>query len=197
MTFSRPDAEIAGFLTRRIAQLSANTTAAQADRARLRRGVGKQPGEIPDLWALTLDGPSEHYQGEQSTRMENAIYITLTLFAVHQQSKATSMHRSSDGDQRYTMGWAGRHLTYATKRESAVRRHMDALTTASTPAELAHHAKSLISQFRSESIPLDYVQFGVDLYRLQDPRTAPRVLLSWGRDFVANSKSVESSTEGA
>lgn len=193
-----PNAEITQFLTKRLAQLSTGSPGARADLARLRRGIGKKPGEIPELWALTLDGPNEKYQGAEATRMENAIYTALTLFALHQQSRPTSVHKPSKEDARYTMGWAARKLVDSGSSEKAVQRHLNALTTAPTMSELAHHSKSLISQYRSANIALDYVQLAIDFYWLQNPRTAQRVLLSWGRDFVANKNNPsEQTTEGA
>ena len=66
--------------------------------ARLRRGVGKAPGELPELWGVLFEGfPDKWMSGSgQATRSEWAAYIALTLFALHQQSKdpkTAPMHR--------------------------------------------------------------------------------------------------------
>ncbi|MGX8705903.1 MAG: type I-E CRISPR-associated protein Cse2/CasB, partial [bacterium] len=59
----------------------------KATLAELRRGVGREPGEIPALWGMLLEDMPEDMQGRgtRASRQEMAIYMVLTLFAVHQQ----------------------------------------------------------------------------------------------------------------
>ena len=54
--------------------------------AELRRGVGKKPGDIPQLWGYFLqDMPEEFFGNKEPSKAEWAIYTALTLFALHQQ----------------------------------------------------------------------------------------------------------------
>lgn len=64
--------------------------------ARLRRGVGKQVGAMPDLWQYTLEGiPGPDAPDDAPpTRVEQAVYTALTLFAVHQQSRREEIGRA-------------------------------------------------------------------------------------------------------
>ena len=56
--------------------------------AELRRGIGKIPGEVPQLWGYFLDSmPEEFYGDNEPSRAEWAVYTSLTLFALHQQGK--------------------------------------------------------------------------------------------------------------
>ena len=77
----------------------------RATLAQLRRGVGRTPGEIPDLWGILLQDMPEDMQGHGSTAsyQEIAIYTALTLFAVHQQGwdpRSQPMHRRNNNPHR-------------------------------------------------------------------------------------------------
>jgi CRISPR system Cascade subunit CasB len=72
----------------RIAE-SKNESAVKATLARLRRGIGKTPGSLPDLWEITLSDLPEALQGigEEPTHGEWAVHTALTLYALHQQGR--------------------------------------------------------------------------------------------------------------
>lgn len=151
---------------------------ALATLARLRRGVGREPGDVPDLWQYTLDGlPEQPGVGDAATRQERAVHTALTLFALHQQSRAEHMHTPGR-----SLGTAVRRLARRAGSEVAVRRRFEALGTAETFSEVVHHARGLITQLRTHRIPLDYGAFTDDLIRLQT-RAAHQVRLQWGRDY--------------
>jgi CRISPR system Cascade subunit CasB len=153
--------------------------AAVAALAQLRRGVGKPVGAIADLWQLTLEGvPLPPRYGDEATINERATHTALTLYALHQQSRSEPMHRPGQ-----SIGAAARILARCTTSPEATRRRFEALGTASTFEEVAHHARGLISQFRTHGIPLDYGRFADQLVGLLHPASADRVRLSWGRDF--------------
>lgn len=58
----------------------------RAELAELRRGVGRQPGELPALWGSFLAEMSEELRGTDGpSKAEWAIYLALTLYALHQQ----------------------------------------------------------------------------------------------------------------
>lgn len=163
------------------AQVSA-TAAAQL--AQLRRGVGREPGAIPALWAMTFEGLESHTLSDEPTREENAVHHALTLFAVHQQSRPVSMHDAS-----VPFGAAVRRLASATAladrdlHESATYHRFTMLATAATLTELSHHARGLVGQLRQHSIPLDYAGLADDLAVIQRPGRAAAVRRRWARDF--------------
>ena len=55
--------------------------------ANLRRGVGRVPGDLPELWGSFLLGMPQELQSinGEPTRAEWSIYLALTLYAMHQQ----------------------------------------------------------------------------------------------------------------
>lgn len=156
---------------------------ARAALANLRRGIGKAPGALPQLWGLTLEGLPEglYSRDGQPTRAEWAVYTALTLYALHQQGqdlKTKCMYRPDS-----SLGRAVRRLAPTQDDLPRVKRRFDAAATAHSPAECAHHLKGLVQQLRAEDIPLDYPALAEDLYFFQFPGAQDGVRLRWGQDF--------------
>lgn len=154
--------------------------AAVAQLARLRRAVTATAGSVPEVWQDTIGRLPDTLLGhdDSPSDYETAAHQAITLYAVHQQSAPAGMHRNG-----VSLGTATRRLVVATDRESAIRARFQALSTASSSAELMHHLRSMVTMFRSENIALDYGQLAVDLRQLQTPGWGDRVRLRWGRDY--------------
>lgn len=158
----------------------------RAELARLRQGVGRSPGEMPALWGSFLVQMPKPLQGNDGpSEAEWAIYLSLTLFALHQQGEqGLSMHQPGR-----TLGSAVQELAKVSCApgqewtESSVIRRFNALATADSMPELAHHLRGMIQLLRREKIPLDYPQLAADLYRFQFVEDAANVRLQWGRDL--------------
>ncbi len=148
--------------------------------ARLRRAVTSSPGADPQVWGDVLDGmPVELLgRGDEPSPHERAAHAAITVYAVHQQSQGQPMHRAGR-----SLGAAVRTLGQGHASEEAVRRRFQALGTASSWAETLHHLRGLITQLRGAGIALDHGRLARDLRRLQQPGTADRVRLVWGRDY--------------
>ena len=156
----------------------------RAELAKLRRGIGHAPGELPDLWA---------------------VYLALTLYALHQQSNDT-VCVSQLG---CTLGRAVRRLAEQTVAsgqdwtESSILRRFNALATAEEITEISHHLRGMIQLLRAakpDSIPLDYPRLAVDLYGLQcdAPQLAQlpaNIRLRWGQDLYRYEKNESSETQ--
>ena len=141
----------------------------RAELAELRRGVGRQPGDLPALWGALLADMPEQLQGSNGpSKAEWAVYTALTLFALHQQGEAgVSMNQPGR-----TLGGAVRQLAEKTAAgqdwtESSVLRRFNALATADSMPEVSHHLRGMIQLLRREEIPLDYPQLAEDLYQYQ------------------------------
>lgn len=154
----------------------------RAELAELRRGVGRQPGDLPALWGALLADMPEQLQGSNGpSKAEWAVYTALTLFALHQQGEAgVSMNQPGR-----TLGGAVRQLAEKTAAgqdwtESSVLRRFNALATADSMPEVSHHLRGMIQLLRREGIPLDYPQLAEDLYQYQFVDGAPNVRLRWG-----------------
>ena len=166
----------------------------KAQLADLRRGVGRTPGELPELWGAFLQDMPEELQSTTGnpTPAEWAIYLALTLYALHQQGQISPMHKEGEG-----LGKAARQLVPPGQDpgESSIQKRFNALATATQMPEISHHLRGMIQLLRAGGIPLDYVQLAGDLYDLQFPDAMPRVRLRWGQDFYHAPK--EENTENA
>lgn len=190
-TYRDKDRELARFVAERVSGLQSrylrDDAVAVAALARLRRGVAKRAGSLPELWELTFDDlpeiladESDYSRSERDgtpTQWEQAVHDAITLHAWHQQSRSEPMHRYRAG-----FGTALRTLGDRTSAEG-IRRRFHALGTA------AHHdarlimLRALVGQLRAHSIPLDYGRLACDLRRLDGGTYAKDVLLQWGRDY--------------
>ena len=184
-------AKVKSYVRRRLEswQHEPNPHQIRADLANLRRGIGKAPGDLPELWGLLFrDFPEELMSSTgEPTWAEWAVSGALTLYALHQQGAQRSM--PADG-QRLGMAiwWLARNDAdqLKTDRLKAVQRRFNAFATARSMPECLHHLRGLIQLLRSKDIPLDYVELAGDLYEFQTPDGAARVRLRWGQDFYRN-----------
>lgn len=150
--------------------------------AQLRRGAGKLPHEVPELWGIT--GTDQLFQerslGEkEATRAETALFVAITLYALHQQSRSDRMHRRDAN-----LGAAVRKLMLTNEvLDEPIRRRFVRVGTATTIDILAYRLREIISLLRRESIPLDYAGLAGDLYEAQRPGGLSRARQGWGRGF--------------
>ena len=193
------EAKSAGaFVMRKIGLLlnGRNESSTRAALARLRRGIGKPPGSMPELWSITLDGLPEPLKGISGgpTKGEWAVYTALTLFALHQQGKELKgrpMHREGE-----PLGASVRRLVRNDDDEERVKRRFDAAATSDSPEEFSNHLRGVVQLLKAEDIPLDYSALAEDLYLFQIPEARDSVRLRWGRDFYrASNKDIENQTD--
>ena len=179
--------ELKAYMDRRLEryQNASDRSYVRAQLAMLRRGVGKKPGALPELWGILFgDLPEEFLSvSGEPTREEWAVYTALTLYALHQQgSEATGpegcMHRPGR-----RLGAAARQLVTVEEEEERIARRLQMAATANGIAEAAQHLRGLVRLLRGGKIPLDYAQLAADLYNFQFPDGAARVRLAWGQDF--------------
>lgn len=169
----------------------------RAELAKLRRGVGRKPGDLPELWGSFLREMPESFQGRSGpSHAEWAVYLALTLYAVHQQGNDQPMNRPGNTLGRAVRQLAERNSAGQDWTEASVLRRFNALATAEEITEISHHLRGMIqllSAAKDGGIPLDYPQLAADLYELQctDPRYAQipaNVRLRWGQDLYRDSK---------
>ena len=158
------------------------TSVGKAMLANLRRGIGKTPGELPELWGAFLNEmPSELYGNSgMPSEGEWAVYIALTLFALHQQGNAEPVHC-----EKVSLGTAAARLMNEKTEEERGRilRRFGPVVTAKSMQELSHHLRGLIQLCKAKGVRLDYVQLAGDIYRFQFLESRKEVQLSWGQDF--------------
>ena len=166
---------------------SPNEASAKAILAKARRGIGKVPGSLPELWALTLADMPDSLLGKtgEPSYGEGAAYIGLTLFALHQQGKDLKTQcMNCEGEK---LGLAARKLVSGDDDEHRIKNRFDAVVTASSMEEVSHHLRGLIQLFKTRNITLDYPALAEDLYLFQLSSVRDSVCLRWGRDFYRSS----------
>jgi CRISPR system Cascade subunit CasB len=166
---------------RQIQRLDAGTPWATAMLAKLRRGVGKSPGELSDIFEVTIGGLDGDSSGGASYA-EWAAHTALTLYALHRQGKQESVF-AQDGD---TFGRAVGHIAgFGDDKNDGVHRRFKALLSASNLAEASNYARGLVQLLRAAdyTVKFDYVRFASDLYTFQFDDSRSDVRLRWGRDF--------------
>lgn len=176
---------LGGALDHQIRRLQADylrgSPAARADLARLRRGLGKSAGSVPELWELTIGSVPRDltWDRDEPSRAEHAAHAALTLYALHQQSLSAPAHIPG-----VRFGQAvGQLGGGAGPTHAAVARRFMAAATAESADELLMHVRGLVSQLRAAKRGMDYAQFADDVMALLTPSRRTSVRLAWGRAF--------------
>ena len=176
----------------------------RAELAKLRRGIGHAPGELPELWgSFLLEMPEDFQSSSGPSAAEWAVYLALTLYAVHQQGNDCPMNCPGSTLGRAVRQLAERNSAGQDWTEASVLRRFNALATAEEITEISHHLRGMIQLLRAAKdggIPLDYPQLAADLYELQctDPRypqIPAHVRLRWGQDLYRDAKPVSEENE--
>lgn len=165
----------------------ADFSAGKAALAGLRRGVGHEPGELPQLFGTILMDLPENLMSQSGvpTRAEWSIYIALTLYAMHQQgfdAKSKSMHT----DDNVSMGTALAKMAKASEDANAEGRMLQKLRAFATSVDMKeafYHLKHMIQLLCSKGIAVNYVLLSADLYEFQITEKKNHVNLRWGEDF--------------
>ncbi len=148
--------------------------------ANLRRGVGKSPGEIPELWGLIFDKMPEELLGKsKASPAEWAVYTALTLYALHQQGNEKFMNVED-----VSVGKAASMLVKNDDEDKErIRRRLGLVVTATSPSDLAYHLRGVIQLLSRDAIGLDYARLAKELYLMNNEERAKDIKLSWGREF--------------
>lgn len=159
--------------------------------ARLRRAASSEIGDDPAAWQIAFLGfPIPDDDRDYPSAREKAVYLALTLFALHQQSKKKPMHEMNGPTFGAALSRLARINGSADPSDPVIRR-FNALVTADTEAETRWHLRSLVGQLRVHEIPLDYGRLADDLAALSGYHreigsgdgARRRVQLRWSRDF--------------
>lgn len=171
-----------------------NESTVRATLAKLRRGIGKAPGSLPDLWDVTLNGLPEALLGndEKPTHGEWAAHTALTLYALHQQGKDI---------KRLCMNKEGQHLGIALRRllehdksnEDTIRQRFQSTAVSDSFERFSWQLRGFIQLLKNKDIPLDYPALTEDLYWYQFADRRDGIRLKWGQDFYRSAKTEETS----
>ncbi|GGU12596.1 type I-E CRISPR-associated protein Cse2/CasB [Streptomyces lateritius] len=170
----------------------ADDAKAVAALARLRRGAGRNAGQLPDLWELVDSSPLHERprdaralsEGELS-RAEEAVHTALTLWALHQQARNTGMHQLHRRELPRGLGAAVHRLMSAGEIDEPLRKRLVRAGTAPDLTTLAQRLRDIVVLLRREEVRLDYALLAGQLYQWQWPGGADTVRTEWGRSFHA------------
>lgn len=123
------------------------------DLAALRAGLGREAGEVPEMWRFyTCPVDDRLARLGQLSIEQRAEHAALALYGLHQQSKRTSMH-----DPRFPLGKALYRLRISQRfSPQAVDARVNAAATTTSPGALLIRLRGLIDQLRVIDQPLDY-----------------------------------------
>lgn len=152
--------------------------------ARLRSSIGKPLEEAGDVWPLLFENMPKQYLGRygEETPEEQAVYMTLQLYAMCMQG--TSGTVISDPSFKGTIGMSLRNGRDPDDSR-ALDRRFNALITADTFAELAHHLRQLMKIVKSKKeMTVNFGRLADDLYRYIN-RKQHRVCFRWAQDYYS------------
>ena len=154
--------------------------------ANLRRGIGRNPGELPELWGFIFERIPDELLGNENkaSYAEWAIYTALTLYALHQQgndekTKPMNIKGISLGEA------AAKLVKQEEGGEERIVKRLNLVATATSPKDLAYYLRAVIQLLSTESIPLDYARIAKEIYLMNFEESANNVTLSWGRKFYS------------
>ncbi len=126
--------------------------------AALRRGLGKEPGEAPDMFPILLPILPETLLG---THDEPVVYLVASLFAFYPD--APRWPETARERRERNLGASLRQLAEQTKSDGPERRFVALLN--SDGRDLAHHVRGILALLKSAKtpIPVDWVQLTWDL----------------------------------
>lgn len=122
--------------------------------AALRRGLGKRPGEAPEMFPVLIPLLP---QGRLRQRDEECAYTVAALFAMH----PASWDGAEDGRRRRNLGASLRRLRDAADSDGPERRMVALLN--SDGADLPEHLRGIVALLRGKDVPIDWTQLTYDL----------------------------------
>ncbi len=155
-----------------------STTDSQAGRvlAYLRLGLGREAGDVPEMWTYYTTLNKEGYR----TAALKAEHAALSLFGLHQQSQRTPMHKSGVG-----LGEAALNLYLAANaNQAAIDGRMNMIATATDTIELVGHLRGLVALLSERAQPVDYTRLFLDLRSWDDPQKRPAIRRRWGGQYM-------------
>ena len=189
--------DIAKFVKRKLMSLQSNPNevAVRAILAKMRRGVGEQPGAIPELWDMLFTGLPESLEGrgDRPSRAEWAIFTALTLFAWHQQGKR-NLESEFMFQEKNTFGRAVAQLiSHNSDDKEAIIKRFNIAVSATDLTGFSWYLRNIISALQTRRYSDGLCCSRKGSVRLSNPERIDGVRLKWGRDFYRELSAFENS----
>lgn len=162
--------------------------------ASLRRGAGKTPGELPELWGAFLNELPEDLLGRTGkiSPAEDAVYQALCLYALSTKGGELKNDPNEEG---ITLGRACGKLALCNENDKERILNRLKIVLASNQ-HINVHLRNLIKLLADKDIKLDFALLAGDLYSYHFPEGRDQVRLRWARDFYKKDNKAEEKKEG-
>lgn len=168
--------------------------------AGIRDSIGKELANAPQVWPLLFANLPEEYLGDKSriTVEENAIYLSLQIYAVMQQGSSKS--EREDEKPTRNIGESLRSLRGDESKTKAMDERFNTMVTAGSFEELSHYLRQMIKILKAniDSPSVDYPKLAKDLFWMQKGKQ-DNILMDWARayyqTFQKNTVEKESTNE--
>lgn len=173
-----------------------NSPSTKAFLAKIRNSVDKDLLHNIDLLSCIFSSVS-YDSGElygELTNKEQAIFMALQLYAIHQQSSYESVmktERDYDEKQKYKDNIGDALSTLRSEENESIDKRFNAMITATNFNKLSYHLRQMIKILKSKSdAKVDYAKLAEDLYWFMIGRKE-EVRLSWARSYYKYRKNEE------
>ena len=168
--------------------------------AGIRDSIGKELANAPQVWPLLFANLPEEYLGDKSriTAEENAIYLSLQIYAVMQQGSSKS--EREDEKPTRNIGESLRSLRGDESKTKAMDERFNTMVTAGSFEELSHYLRQMIKILKAniDTPSVDYPKLAKDLFWMQKGKQ-DNILMDWARayyqTFQKNTVEKESTNE--
>ena len=152
--------------------------------AGIRDSIGKELANAPQVWPLLFANLPEEYLGDKSriTAEENAIYLSLQIYAVMQQG----FSKPERGEEKATrnIGESLRILRGNESKAKAMDERFNTMVTAGSFEELAHYLRQIVKILKAniDSPSVNYPKLAKDLFWMQKGKQ-DNILMDWARAY--------------
>lgn len=165
--------------------------------AGLRNSIGKPLSQSMDSLQVVYENiPDELLNlNYEITREELAIITTLQIYAIHQQSKTTTVNFNDE-----TKNWDNLGYSLSMLRSNGeslpLDRRFNALITSQDYEELTHHLRQIVKILKTneKNIKINYPKLATDLYKFLN-NNQDSVRLNWARAYYSNKGKGEKENE--
>ncbi|WP_304083602.1 type I-E CRISPR-associated protein Cse2/CasB [Peptostreptococcus stomatis] len=152
--------------------------------AKFRNSIGKNLENSMDLWPILFEELPKEYlgNGKSITKEENAILLTLQLYALYLQGSSILLTNSENEEKFKNIGFSLKILR--TDDSISADRRFSAMITSTTIEELANHMRHMIKILKSKypNTYIDFPKLSEDIYWFSRGYEE-RVRLSWAREY--------------
>lgn len=152
--------------------------------AKFRNSIGKDLEKSMELWPILFENLPEEYlgNGKSITGEENAILLTLQLYALYLQGNSVILMNLEEEKKFKNIGFSLKILRV--DNSTSVDGRFNAMITSTTVEELANHLRHMIKILKSKypNTYIDFPKLAEDIYWFSRGYE-DRVRLSWAREY--------------